>query len=117
MAPIRQSKNELAPRKKKILNALARKIDAGESASIRARGRAAFARHEQLRSIVQALKARRLSRSISLAVLARKTGIAKPNLSRLENNRHAVPTFDTLERYARALGLTLRIELAAADAA
>lgn len=117
MAAIRHSKNKLTARKIKNLKALVRKIDANEATAIRARGRAAFARNEQLYSIVQALKARRLSQNMSLAALARKTGIAKPNLSRLENSPHAAPTLDTLERYARALGLTLHIELAAADAA
>jgi transcriptional regulator with XRE-family HTH domain len=62
---------------------------------------------------------------MSVAAVARKTGIAKPNLSRLacgepsrtENSEHTAPTLDTLERYARAVGMTIQIELAAADAA
>jgi transcriptional regulator with XRE-family HTH domain len=70
-----------------------------------------------VRSIVDALKARRQRRGLSLADLARLTGIAKPNLSRLENSIHSTPTLDTLERYARALGMTVRIELADASAA
>jgi hypothetical protein len=51
-----------------------------EGTSIHARGRFAFARHQQLRSIVLALKGRRLSQSMSLAAVARATGIAKTNL-------------------------------------
>jgi DNA-binding phage protein len=117
MTSSRRSTKQLSLRKIKSLKALARKIDEKESDSIRARGRAAFARHERLRSIVDALKARRLSQGLSLAEVARKSGIAKPNLSRLENGSHAVPTLDTLDRYARALGMTIHVELAAADAA
>jgi DNA-binding phage protein len=99
------------------LAALAGRIDAKEGAQIRARGRAAFARHERMRSIVQALKARRLSLGMSLAAVARACGIAKPNLSRLENSSHAAPTLDTLQRYAKAVGMSIRIELVAAEAA
>ena len=117
MAAIHRSKNKLTPRRIKNLKSLARKIDTGEAASIRERGRAAFVRHAQLQSIVQTLKARRLSQKMSLAILASKTGIAKPNLSRLENSPHVAPTLDTLERYAHALGLTLHIELTSANAA
>lgn len=76
-----------------------------------------FARHEQLRSIVRTLRARRLAEGVSLAVVSRKSGIAKPNLSRLENSAHSTQTLDSLERYARALGMTIHVELAAADAA
>jgi DNA-binding Xre family transcriptional regulator len=117
MAMVRRSKKQLRARKIKNLKALARKIDSQESESIRARGRAAFARHERLRSIVQALRAQRLSQGMSLSALARKSGIAKPNLSRLENSAQSAPNLDTLERYARAVGMSIRIELAATDAA
>ncbi|MEO6437297.1 MAG: helix-turn-helix transcriptional regulator [Tepidisphaeraceae bacterium] len=116
MATIR-SKKRLTPRKIKSLKVLARKIDAEESASIRARAGAVFARHERLRAILQTLKARRLTQGMSLAALARATGIAKPNLSRLENSDHAAPTLDTLERYARAVGMTIHVELTSAHAA
>jgi DNA-binding Xre family transcriptional regulator len=117
MASIRRSKKQLDLRRIRHFKVLARRIDVEESASIRARGQAVFARHDRLRSIVKTLKARRLHRGMTLAALARATGIAKPNLSRLENNTRATPTLDTLERYARALGMTIHVELASADAA
>ena len=63
------------------------------------------------------LKSRRLAQGMSLSALSRATGIAKPNLSRLENSPHSTPTLDTLERYARAVGMTVRVNLTAADAA
>jgi DNA-binding phage protein len=113
----RRTKKTIGIRKIKNLKALARKIDAEESAAIRTRGQAAFARHEQLRSIVQTLRERRLSQGLTLAAIARKSGIAKPNLSRLENSDRIVPTLDTLERYARAVGMTIHVELATANAA
>jgi hypothetical protein len=95
----------------KALKALARRVDAEEGAAITARGRTVFRRHERMRALVAALKARRLERGLSLAAVAARTGIAKPNLSRLENSVRAAPTLETLERYARAVGLALRVEL------
>ena len=70
-----------------------------------------------MRAIVRSLKARRLSEGMSLTDIVRKSGIAKPNLSRLENSDRVVPTLDTLDRYAQAVGMTIHVELAAADAA
>ncbi len=46
----------------------------------------------------------REGRGWSLAELARRTGIQPPNLSRLENGKH-VPSLDTLQRVADALGV------------
>lgn len=117
MIAVRKSKKQLSARKIKSLKALAGKIDVNEGADIRARGQLAFARHERLRSIVQMLKARRLRQGLSLAAVARRSGIAKPNLSRLENSDHAAPTLDTLDRYARAVGMTIQLELSTANAA
>jgi len=49
----------------------------------------------------------RRQRGISQEELAGKTGIAEPNISRLESNRH-VPTLKTLQKIARALGVLPR---------
>ncbi len=117
MPAIRRSKKKLSPRRIKSLKALARKIDAEEGAAIRAQAHETFSHHQWLRDVVDALKAQRLRRGLSLADLARLTGIAKPNLSRLETSIHSTPTLDTLERYARAIGMTVRIELVNASAA
>jgi DNA-binding Xre family transcriptional regulator len=54
----------------------------------------------------------REGRGWSLAELARRTGIQPPNLSRLENGKH-VPSLDTLQRVADALGVRVA-ELVAA---
>jgi transcriptional regulator with XRE-family HTH domain len=96
---------------------LGRRADAEDAAAIRAQAHEVYNRHKRVRGVVDALKARRQRRGLSLADLARLTGIAKPNLSRLENSIHSTPTLDTLERYARAVGMTVRIELADASAA
>src|SRR5439155_1724850 len=45
----------------------------------------------------------REARGLTLASLARKSGIAKPNLSPLENDK-VTPTFKTLQMIASALG-------------
>jgi hypothetical protein len=111
MPIIRRSKKKLSPRRVKTLKALARKIDAEEGAEIRAQAREIFKHHRWLRGVVDALKTQRQRRGISLADLARLTGIAKPNLSRLENSTHSTPTLDTLECYARAVGMTVRVQL------
>jgi DNA-binding Xre family transcriptional regulator len=95
----------------KKLKALAGRVDREESASIKAQGRAIFKQHERLLNILDALVAERKRQRLSLNALAERTGIAKPNLSRLEN-RGTPPTLETLERYARAVGETIRVELA-----
>lgn len=95
----------------RALKQLAQKIDADEGPQIRTRARAAFRRHERLMRIVQQLKAERQRQGLSLDELAERTGIAKPNLSRLENSTRTAPTFDTLHRYAQALGKAIRVEL------
>jgi transcriptional regulator with XRE-family HTH domain len=70
-----------------------------------------------LRAIVADLKRARLRQRITLAAVSSRTGIAKPNLSRLENNQRIAPTLDTLDRYAHAVGLAIKTELVPASAA
>lgn len=117
MPRVRRSRKSISSARVRGYKLLARRIDAEDATEIKSRARAAFARHERLRSIVALLRAHRLERRLTLAVVARRSGIAKPNLSRLENDAHHAPTLDTLERYARAIGMSVQIELVAADAA
>ena len=51
------------------------------------------------------VKALREGRGLRLEDLSRKTGLAVPNLSRLEHDKH-VPTWETLGKVAKALGVT-----------
>jgi DNA-binding XRE family transcriptional regulator len=114
---IKHSKRKLSPARVKELASLARRIDAEEGGEIRARAREVFRRHEQLRAIVEDLKAHRQREGISLAEVARRCGISKPNLSRLENNRRAAPKLETLQRYALAMGKVVSLHLETAAAA
>ena len=55
------------------------------------------------------IRAVRRERKMSLADLAAKTGIAKPNLSRLETGKHS-PRLETLDKLAKALNVsTMRL--------
>jgi len=51
-------------------------------------------------------------RWLSLAEVSERTGMERPNLSRLENEAESNPTIATLTRYAEALGKRLFIALA-----
>ena len=82
-----------------------------EKAVLMARGRRAKARHTMLREAVAALKTTRETLGLSLADIKTSTGIAKSNLSRLENDPLANPTIDTLCRYAEAVGKEIVITL------
>ncbi len=65
-----------------------------------------------LQEALQTLKQERCSQGLSLADIQERTGIERPNLSRLENEAHANPTIATLIRYAGAMGKRLMIVLA-----
>ena len=52
------------------------------------------------------LKAIRRARHITQVELARATGFVQPYISRGENE-HFIPSVETLEKWARALGLTV----------
>jgi DNA-binding Xre family transcriptional regulator len=84
---------------------------AREKTELIARGRRAKARHTMLKEAVVALKATREALGLSLADIKASTGIAKSNLSRLENDPHPNPTIDTLCRYADAVGKEIVITL------
>jgi DNA-binding phage protein len=85
-------------------------------ASIVRRGRAVLAAHDHLQHALQALKAKREERGVSLAELQRLSGIDRARLSRLESDPSANPTIATLDRIAHALGVELRISVIDADA-
>lgn len=70
------------------------------------------ARQAKLREAVAALKSAREEQGLSLADIRQRTGIDKANLSRLENAADPNPTFDTLTRYAEAVGKEIVITLA-----
>jgi len=65
-----------------------------------------------LHDALKLLKSERERLGLSLTEVAQRTGIERPNLSRLENETEPNPTVATLTRYADALGKRLLIVLA-----
>ncbi len=66
----------------------------------------------EMAAIVEALRRERQRQGLSLGDAAKRSGIDKAALSRLEGGQNVNPTWNTLSRYAAALGkevaLTLR---------
>lgn len=79
--------------------------------SIVARGRSILAAHDRLQQALQALKAKREERGLSLTDVQRLSGIDRARLSRLESDPHANPTIETLNRIAHALGVELHVAI------
>jgi DNA-binding XRE family transcriptional regulator len=69
-----------------------------------------------VRILVHELRKVREEAGLTLAAVARCTGMDQATLSRLENGRQANPTVDTLSRYAHAVGRQLVLTHAAATA-
>jgi transcriptional regulator with XRE-family HTH domain len=59
----------------------------------------------------------RQTRGLSLSEISRRLGIDLASLSRLEGRKNPNPTFETLSRYAEALGLRPSISLCEIDVA
>ncbi len=57
------------------------------------------------------LKQAREDRGLTLSEISRRSGIDLASLSRLESGKNPNPTFETLSRYAHALGLRLELSL------
>ena len=93
----------------------ARKLTAAEEPEIRRKAkeykRAYEAGRATLVDAVKVLKAEREKMGLSLAQVAERAGMERPNLSRLENEAESNPTIATLTRYAEALGKRLFIAL------
>jgi len=64
-----------------------------------------------LEETLKVLKNEREAQGVSLAVMEERTGMAKSNLSKLENAADSNPTVATLVNYADALGKKLVIQL------
>jgi len=68
---------------------------------------------DALHVVLSRLKREREARGMSLKELAERSGIALATLSRLEGGKNPNPTFETLSRFAAALGLELRLDVVA----
>ncbi|OAI38733.1 hypothetical protein AYO40_06445 [Planctomycetaceae bacterium SCGC AG-212-D15] len=62
------------------------------------------AQYFELKQILAQLRMLREEAGLSLTAVAERSGIDKSALSRLENGHQPNPTFDTIVRYAAALG-------------
>lgn len=60
-----------------------------------------------MRNIGARIKALRQEKGITLPALATKTGLSKGLISKIENNKDANPSLETLNKFADALDLTL----------
>lgn len=68
-------------------------------------------RREAALALIEALKVAREEAGLSLADLQERTGIARSNLSRIENQKGSNPTLATLERYAAAVGCRIEVRV------
>jgi len=107
---------ELTPEERERVVDARDKIERAEKAEILDLARRFRAAKRQgdaaLEQALRLLKAEREAQRLSLADVEQRTGIAKSNLSRLENDEQANPTIATLSHYADALGKKLLIVLA-----
>ncbi|MBI2906978.1 MAG: helix-turn-helix domain-containing protein [Chloroflexi bacterium] len=69
---------------------------------------------DSTRRIGEKVRQMRMARGLSVEALARKAGMQRPNLSRLEHGKHR-PSLETLERVARALGVGVAEMVAGGD--
>jgi ribosome-binding protein aMBF1 (putative translation factor) len=85
---------------------------AEELPDLMARHQERMANRDQLRELLQQLKAAREAKGLSLADLTALTGMDRSALSKLETGQRANPTIETLARYAEAVGKRLVVTLA-----
>ena len=73
------------------------------------------AAEESLLKGLSELRQARHARGLSLSEVSRRSGIDLASLSRLEAGKNPNPTFETLSRYAEAMGLRLELSLVEID--
>ena len=82
--------------------------------------REALARKAEREAVIDAfaaLKRYREQQGLSLGEVAERSGIDKSYLSKLENDPYPNPTFSTLMRIAKAVGVKLTIDVSRPEAA
>ena len=72
--------------------------------------------YHTLRSFVEELRKAREAAGLSAAEVARRTGLAAETISRLETGAYTNPTYQTLARYAAAVGVRLVLTAETGDA-
>lgn len=58
--------------------------------------------------VLSFLQVQRLKNGISQTALAKKVGMTQPQIARIES-LDTIPTFETLTRYAKGLGLQIKL--------
>ncbi len=110
----RLAKFRLTPEQREIVESVRRRVEA-EKPEIIAEGLKTVAADAvtsvQLRGAVSLLKAVRKAQGVTLGEVARRTGMTKTSLSRLENDAEANVTINTLHRIADALGHDVQISV------
>jgi DNA-binding Xre family transcriptional regulator len=71
------------------------------------------AKPDPVKVAIAKLRAMREAQGVTLAELAARTGMTRGNVARLESQKNA--TLRTLDRYARALGCKLEIDVVSAS--
>jgi DNA-binding Xre family transcriptional regulator len=66
---------------------------------------------DQLEDLLKQLAVARQEKGLSLADLSRLTGMDRSSLSKLETGQRPNPTFETLARFAEAVGKRLVVSL------
>ena len=110
-----QRQTRLSPTEAADINAVRKQI-AEELPSLKARARTLLAEARAVGEVCVALRAAREAQGFTLSDVERITGIDRSALSKLERGERPNVTFDTLGRYAAALGKRLRLELEDAQA-
>src|SRR5262245_52466713 len=85
---------------------------AGELPDLIARHHERVTALDELEELFHQLKAAREERGMSLTDLTELTGMDRSALSKLETGRRPNPTFETLVRYAEAVGKRIVVSLA-----
>ncbi|MBI4579329.1 MAG: helix-turn-helix domain-containing protein [Planctomycetes bacterium] len=89
---------------------------AGELPDLVRRHHKRVAALDNLKQVVETLKAAREEQGLSLADITERTGMDRSALSKLETGQRANPTIETLIRYAEAVGKHLIVKLTDAPA-
>jgi len=69
------------------------------------------AQRKQLADVFIALRTAREQSGLTLTEFAERSGIARETIYRLEQQIHANPTIETIQRYASALDLSVNVSL------
>src|SRR5690554_2791669 len=101
---VRHIRKSLSPAAREKYRSLRATIDRKEADELKARGLALKAHGDRLRTIGRELQAERQRQGLTLTEVARRAGMDKARLSRLENEPYANVKIQTIEQVAAALG-------------